>query len=141
IRPGIPTPLQVKDPSDRAAREKERLWKQKTATPGAYMNGLALVRAGSLSRARELAEHVASSLRSRRGPAGALRITSERAGRSLSSNPSVTRSSGWVNVDEALSLISWPITGDELIPGVPAALTRQVPPRQELAREGRPLFI
>lgn len=140
VRPGSPPSLRLREPVDRAARERERLWKRKTALPGVYMAGLVLVRAGSLSRARELGEHVASSLRSRRGPLGALRITSERAGRSLTSVPKTTRSSGWVNVGEALGLISWPI-GDELIPGVAAALTRQVPPREELARQGRPLFV
>jgi DNA helicase HerA-like ATPase len=141
-RPSLPPQLRDSEPVGRAAKEVERAWRQKTSASGGgfQMAGLVLIRAASMTRARGLAEHVASSFRSRRS-VGALRITSERGGRSLASLPRTTRSSGWLNTSEIVSgLLGWPL-GEEAIPGIERAVTRQIPPHAELARDGRPLFV
>ncbi len=140
-RPGRPPVLREPEPSDRAARDVERAWRQKTAMSGGFqLAGLILIRAESIGRARSLGEHITSALRARRS-VGALRITSERGGRSLASLPKTKRSSGWLNASEIVSgVLGWPL-GEEAIAGVQTAVTRQILPRAELAREGRPLFV
>lgn len=141
LRPGAAGPLRFDEPLSRAQREVERAWRQKTAMTGGFqVAGLILVRSASIARARGICEHIASCLRSRRGSVGGLRLTSERGSRSLGALPKTTRSSGWLNVSEVLGVVGWPL-GDELIPGVEAAMTRQIAAREELARSGRPLFI
>jgi hypothetical protein len=139
--PGAAPALRQDEPLTNVQREIARTWRQKTTmTGGFYVSGLALVRAGSIARARNICEHIASCLRSRRGSLGGLRLTSERGSRSLAALPKVTRSSGWLNVSEVLAIAGWPL-GDEPLPGVEMALTRQVAARTELARTGRPLFV
>ena len=139
--PGAAPALRQDEPLTGAQREIARTWRQKaTMTGGFYVSGLALVRAGSIARARNISEHIASCLRSRRGSLGGLRLTSERGSRSLAALPKVTRSSGWLNVSEVLAIVGWPL-GDEPIPGVEMALTRQVAARAELASAGRPLLV
>jgi hypothetical protein len=101
---------------------------------------LVLVRAESITRARELGEHVASAIRSRRGSVGGPRITYERGNRSLASLPRTTRSSGWLNATEVLPLIAWPL-GNELIAGVEVGASREILVPRHVAREGRRLFV
>jgi hypothetical protein len=140
LRPATAPSLRSPDSMDRAAKERERIWRQKTAMTGGFqVSGLVLVRADSVARARGLSEHIASSLRSRRGSVGALRLTSERGDRRLASLPKITRSSGWLNAAELLAL-ALPVS-EEVIPGMEVSLTRQIAPRKELARTGRPLFV
>jgi hypothetical protein len=141
LRPGAPPALRYEEPLNRAQREVERAWRQKTTMTGGFqVAGLILVRSTSVARARGICEHITSCLRSRRGNVGGLRLTSERGSRSLGSLPRTTRSSGWLNVSEVLGIAGWPL-GEELIPGVETALTRQIAAREDLARQGRPLFI
>lgn len=141
IRGGNPRPLQPKEPLDRTARNTERAWRQKTASgPGFQMSGLVLVRAGSVSRARAILEHLTSSLRSRRGPVGALRITTERGNRGLASEPKTTRSSGWVTAGESLGLLAWPL-GEEAIQGVEIGAARELPVPRHVPRDGLRLLI
>jgi hypothetical protein len=140
LRPSTAPSLRAPESMDRAAKERERVWRQKTVMTGGFqVSGLILVRAGSVARARGLSEHIASSLRSRRGSVGALRLTSEHGGRSLASLPKITRSSGWLNAAELL-VLTLPVS-EEVIPGMEVSLTRQIAPRKELARTGRPLFV
>jgi Type IV secretion-system coupling protein DNA-binding domain len=140
LRPGSPRPRRVNEPADRSAREIELAWRRKLASgPGFQASGLVLIRAASTARARELREHLTSSLRSRRGPVGALRITTERGNRSLASLPRVTRSAGWLTASEALGVLGWPL-GDQAVPGVEVG-TRQLPVPRYVPREGRPLLI
>jgi hypothetical protein len=141
LRPGAPGPLWFDEPLSRAQREVERAWRQKTTMTGGFqVAGLVLVRAASVARARGICEHIASCLRSRRGNVGGLRLTSERGSRSFGALPKTIRSSGWLNVSEVLGVAGWPL-GEELIPGVETALTRQIAAHESLARTGRPLFI
>lgn len=141
LRAESPRPLRFREPMTGRDKEVERAWRHKTEMTGGFqVAGLVLVRAGGVARARGICEHIASSLRSRRGSVGALRLTTERGSRGLGSLPKITRSSGWLNTAEVLGLVGWPV-GDELIPGVETALTRQVAARKELGRTRRPLFI
>jgi hypothetical protein len=139
VRPDQPRPLHVPEPMDRRARETEAAWRQKTMSPGFQVAGLVMVKAASSARARVLAEHVAGSFRSRRTGIGALRLTSERSGRSLTSLPKTARSSGWLNLSELLPLLGFPL-GDEAIPGVSVGTRELLAPRQT-ARKGRVLFV
>jgi Helicase HerA, central domain/Type IV secretion-system coupling protein DNA-binding domain len=142
LLPGRAPALPARDDPTPTEREVGRAWRQKTASGGGFqVAGLVLVRAASVGRARNLAEHVASCLRSRRGPSGGLRLTRERSTGSLDTLPKTTRSSGWLNVAEVLGIVGWPLGEDLMIPGVEVALTRQVPAREGLARTGRPLFV
>lgn len=141
LRPGVPSSLRYEEPLDRVQREVERAWRQKTTMTGGFqVAGLILVRSASVARARGIGEHIASCLRSRRGNVGGLRLISERGARSLGVLPRTSRSSGWLNASEVLGVVGWPL-GEELIPGVEMALTRQIAARDDLARTGRPLFI
>ncbi|HEV7564377.1 MAG TPA: hypothetical protein VGO31_00260 [Microbacteriaceae bacterium] len=141
LRPGSPRPYTPKEPVDRAAREVERAWRRKLGSgPGFQIAGLVLVRAASIARAREILEHLTSSLRSRRGPVGTLRITTERGNRSLASLPRTTHSSGWTTVSEALGMIGWPL-GDPPIPGVEVGGARQLAVPRHVPSKGRRLLV
>ena len=141
LRPGRVPSLPTNGPLSPAAAEVQKLWRQKTLGGGSLqVVGLVMVRAGSVSRARGLSEHVASCLRSRRGSVGALRLIPERAGRSLARMPRTTRRSGWLNATELLGLSGLPV-GEQMLPGVEVSLTRQIAPPRKLARHGRPLFV
>jgi hypothetical protein len=54
--------------------------------------------------------------------------------------PRASRRSGWLNVDELLMLVGWPI-GAEAIAGIQLGAARQVPPSRALARHGCPLLV
>jgi hypothetical protein len=141
IRPGSPRAYVPRDSQDRAARDIERAWRAKTNSGAGFQaSGLILVRAGSMSRAREILEHLTSSLRSRRGSVGGLRTTTERGSRSLASLPKTTRSSGWVTVGEALGLLAWPL-GDAAIPGVEVGASRQLIVPRHVPEQGRRLLV
>jgi hypothetical protein len=140
LRPGKPARLPERETPSRVAREVERAWQRKTSVPGTFASGLVLVRAGSVARARELIEHVASSIRSRRGHERGLRITFERGNRSLASLPKVGRRSGWLSSAELLPLLGWPL-GPDVIPGVEVGASRELPVPRCVTRQGRRLFI
>jgi hypothetical protein len=91
LRPRIARTLR-QTASDRSARYVEHAWQRKAALPGFLVQGLVVVRAGSFPRARELSEQVSRALRSRRTAIGGFRVTSERGGRSLGSEPRTVRS-------------------------------------------------
>jgi hypothetical protein len=140
-RPARAPELLPVEPLTPKERTIQQAWRQKAQLAGGFqMSGLVLVRAQQVSRARELAGHVASAIRSRRGTIGGPRITFERGNRSLGSLPRVTRSSGWLNAAEILPLLAWP-QGEELISGVEVGAARELPVPRAVAREGRKLFI
>jgi hypothetical protein len=140
-RPATPGPWHPAEPADRAARETQRRWQQKIgAGPGFDVSMLALVKAGSISRAREICDHLTSVLRSRRGPVGTIRVTNERGNRSLASLPRTTRSSGWLTAAELIgSALAWPL-GEAPVPGVSRA-TRTLLAPPAVPRKGVRLFV
>jgi hypothetical protein len=140
LRPGAPLPRPETKQPDRATREADQAWRRKASLPGMYAEGLILVRAASVARARELCDQVASVIRSRRSSVGYMRLTSERGGRSLAARPQVRRRSGWLSCPELLALLGWPL-GPDIIAGVEQGASRELPTPAEVAREGRPLFI
>lgn len=141
LRASAPRTYAPKEPMDRATRQIERAWRQKVASGAGFrVAGLVLVRAHSVARARELCEHLTSSLRSRRGPVGMLRVTTERGSRSLGSLPRTTRSSGWVTASEALGLLAWPV-GEQPVPGVEVGSARQLVVPRHVPRSGRRLLV
>jgi hypothetical protein len=139
LRPRIARTLRP-TASDRPARYIEHAWQRKAALPGFLVQGLVVVRAGSFPRARELSQQVTRALRSRRTAIGGFRITSERGSRSLGSEPRTFRSSGWLNTDELLPLLGWPL-GAQAVPGVEVGASRELPVPRALPRHGRRLFV
>src|ERR1700733_116688 len=123
MRPGSPRARRVSEPQSRAVRELERAWRRKTTSGGCFVAGLVLVRAARIGRARELAAHIESVIRSRRGMPREVRITVGRGNRRMSAMPRTTRSSGWLGIAELLLLLGWPL-GPELVPGVEAGGAR-----------------
>ena len=141
LRPGPPPELHGAEPLDRRTRAIHQAWRQKTLLGGGFqVAGLVLVRGATITRARALAAHVTSAIRSRRGGVGSPRMTFERGRRGLASLPRVTRTSGWLNTAELLPLLGWPL-GDELIPGVEVGLSRELAVPTEIPHQGRKLFI
>src|ERR1019366_3150237 len=138
LSPGSPRRWQ--EPENPTPRQKEiaRAWGSKTAAAGFSVSGLVLVRAVTRSRARELASHIESVMRSRRGLAGGIRVTYERGNRTLGSLPKVGRSSGWLGVSELLPLLGLPL-GDA-VPGVEVG-SPEILASRALGRTGRSLFI
>jgi hypothetical protein len=140
-RPSRPPQLRPAEPLDHKTRAIQQAWRQKTQASGGFqVSALVLVRAERVARARELAEHVASAIRSRRGSVGQARTTSERGNRSLAALPRVTRSSGWLNAAELLPLLGWPL-GDDLAPGVEVGASRELYVPRHVSRDGRRLLV
>jgi hypothetical protein len=141
VRPSPPPQLRAVEPLDHKTRAIQQAWRQKThASSGFQASALVLVRAEQVARARELSEHVASAIRSRRGSVGGPRTTSERGNRSLASLPRITRSSGWLNTAELLPLLGWPL-GDDVAPGVEVGASRELYVPHHVPREGRRLLV
>jgi hypothetical protein len=138
LSPGsAPARRQEEEPTPRQ-REIARAWQAKAATPGFRVAGLVLIKAGTISRARELAAHIENVLRSRRGLLGGIRVTSDRAGCSLAALPKVRWSSGWLSVAEITPLLGLPL-GDA-VPGVEVG-SRELLAPTGAPRAGRHLFI
>jgi hypothetical protein len=137
LSPGTPRTRQ--EPAEPTPRQREiaRAWQAKTAIPGFSVSGLVLIRAATKARARELASHIETVLRSRRGFAGGIRVTSERGTRTLATLPKVRRSSGWLSVAEITPLLGLPL-GDG-VPGVEVG-SRELLVAPGVARSGRTLF-
>ncbi len=127
--PENPTPRQ---------REVAKAWAAKAMQPGFSADGLILVRAVTRGRARELASHIESVLRSRRGLAGGIRVTYEHGNRTLASLPKVRRSSGFLAVSEIAPLLGLPL--GEPVPGVEVG-SPEILASRSLGRTGRRLFI
>ncbi len=138
LRPGSSRSTRTPDDADARAKEIERAWRRKTVLPGFSASGLILIRA-SKARARELAGHVESVLRSRHGLTGGIRVTAERGSRRLSALPRTTRSSGWLSNPELLGLLGLPL-GPEAIPNVEVG-SRELQVPSGATREGRRLFV
>jgi hypothetical protein len=140
VRPDRPRLLPASDSSAREVRDAERAWREKTRVPvGFQVAGLTLIRAASAARASELAGHLASVWRSRRGPVGGLRLTSERTGRSMAALPATKHSSGWLSPEELLPLLMLPL-GETAVPGVTVG-GRELPVPREMPSRGRRLFV
>ena len=140
LSPGTPRPR--REPAEPTPRQREiaKAWAAKIATPGFSVTGLVCIRAGSRGRARELASHIENVLRSRRGLAGGIRVTSERGNRTLASLPKVGRSSGWLSVSELVALLGLPL--GEVVPGVEVGASRELlVPRHVLRGDGRRLLV
>lgn len=132
-----------REPENPDAREREigRAWRRKTSTPGFTTAGLVVIRSPKIGRARELAAHIESVLRSRKGLAGGIRVTRERGNRTLASTPRTTRTSGWLSTSELLAFTGWPLGPDVAVPGVEVGASRQLLAPRSVPREGRRLFI
>lgn len=139
LRPGTPRPAFTRDPENRETKELARLWRTKLAEPGFAASGLVLVRAAGSARARELLDHVADCVRSRRGRTPGVRGTVGRGNRSMASLPRTTRSSGWLSASELLPLLGFPL-GDDIFPGVEVGASRELLVPSGVARQGRRLF-
>jgi hypothetical protein len=126
------------DPQSERAKEIDRAWRRKTATAGFSVSGLVLVRAPKVARGRELAAHIESVLRSRRGLTGSVRVTAGRGNRRLSALPRTTRTSGWLSSAELLPLLGWPL-GPDAAPNVEVGSRALMIPRGIPSR-GRILF-
>jgi hypothetical protein len=139
LAPGSPSHRQ--EPAEPTPRQREiaKSWAAKTATPGFRVSGLVSIRAVTRSRARELASHIESVLRSRRGLAGGIRVTYERGSRTLASLPVVRRSSGWLSVAEIVPLLGLPL--GEPVPGVEVGASRELLVPRHAPRAGRRLFV
>jgi hypothetical protein len=131
---------EAQDP-DAREREIDRAWRHKTSTPGFTTAGLVLIRSPKLGRARDLASHIESVLRSRKGPAGGIRVTRERGSRTLASQPRTSHTSGWLSTAELLGLTGWPLGAEVMVPGVEVGASRELLVGRHVPREGRRLFI
>jgi hypothetical protein len=140
LRPGASRPVREPEPHTRTDKEIDRVWRRKTAMPGFTVAGLVLVRAPRMGRARELAAHVESVVRSRRGLVGGIRITAGRGNRRLSALSRTARSSGWLSTAELLPLLGWPI-GPDVAPGVEVGAARELLVPAGVPRQGRRLFV
>jgi len=139
LRPGAPRSRRSSRQPDATEREVEAAWRRKAALPGFSASGLVLIRA-SKARTRELAGHIESVLRARRGLSGGIRVTSERGNRRLSALPRTSRSSGWLSNPELLPLLGLPI-GSEAVPNVEVGSRELLVPRDVPRHGGRRLFI
>jgi hypothetical protein len=141
LRPGSGRSWQESEnPSDRE-RETAKQWRRKTSLPGFTTSGLVLIRAASMGRARELAAHIESTLRSRR-QIGGVRVTRERRNRTLSSTPRTTRSAGWMSTPELLAtVIGWPLGAEMAVPGVAVGAARALPVPSDVPRTGRRICV
>jgi hypothetical protein len=141
LRMGAPHRRDRVEPATREAKDLDRAWRRKTAQSGMQVAGLLVVRSASVGRARMLAAHVESVIRSRRGLAGVVRVTRGRANRSLTALPRAGRTSGWLSSAELLGLLGWPI-GPDVPPGVTVGAARELLASPDVPRErGRRLFI
>jgi hypothetical protein len=140
LRPGGTRPRHEAEAHTRIGKEIDRAWRRKTASPGFTVAALVLVRAKKLARARELAAHIESVVRSRRGLTGAIRLTAGRGNRRLSALPRTTRTSGWLSTAELLPLMGWPL-GPDVAPGVEVGAARELLVPSGVARQGRRLFV
>jgi hypothetical protein len=134
-------PRQRQEPAEPTPRQKEiaKAWTAKIASPGFSVAGLIVIRAVTRTRAREIASHIESVLRSRRGFAGGIRVTYERGHRTLAALPKVGRSSGWLSVPEVVPLLGLPL--GEPVPGVEVGAARELLVPRHVSREGRRLFM
>lgn len=121
------------------ARIEQQALRARVGKPGFNVSGLLLVRAGDPARARQLVEHVAGVLRSRRGAANGLMMRRAQV-RSGAVMPGTGRKRGWLSASELLPLLAWPL-GDEAIPGVELGAARRMPVPRSLPRTGRTLFM
>lgn len=132
---------QWREPAEPTPRQKEiaKSWAAKTSTPGFAVAGLIVIRAVTRTRARELASHIESVLRSRRGLAGGIRISYERGSRTLAALPKVNRSSGFLSVVEITPLLGLPL--GEPVAGVEVGASRELLVPRHVPHKGRRLFI
>lgn len=132
-----------REPESPSAREREigKAWRRKTSVPGFSAAGLVLIRSPRVGRAWELASHIESVLRSRKGLVGGVRVTRGRGNRSLASQPRTSLTSGWLSTPELLALTGWPLGADVAVPGVEVGAARELRAGRHVPREGRRLFI
>lgn len=138
LSPGTARPRREAESPTPGQREVMRAWQAKTGAPGFHVSGLVMIRAATVGRARELASHIENVLRSRRGLAGGVRVTSERGNRRLGSLPKVRRSSGVLSVSELVALLGLPL-GPDMAPNVEVG-SRELLVPSGVARGGRVLF-
>lgn len=138
LRPGAPKPAEG-EPVDQRAREVDRAWRRKLAGGGFSAAGLVLIRAATAGRARMLAGHIESVLRSRRGLAGEIR-TGRRGRLRLSSLPRTRRSSGFLSTAELGALVAWPV-GSEVVAGIEVGAARELLVARQVPRQGRRLLM
>jgi hypothetical protein len=137
LRPGGGRRWRPSETSDGRAREVAKGWQRKSATPTFGVSGLVLIHA-SKGRAREIAAHIESVLRSRRGLSGGIRVTGEHGDR-LSTRPCTTRGSGALSSSELLPTLAWPL-GSDVAAGVELG-GRELRAAGHLPKAGRRLFV
>lgn len=138
LRPGSPRPRAASEDANARAKEIEGAWRRKAALSGFAASGLVLICAPR-ARARELAGHIQSMLRSRRGLVGGIRVTTVRGSRRLSAVPRTSRRSGWLSNPELLGLLGLPL-GSGAVPNVEVG-SRELLVPAGVPRVGRRLFI
>ena len=129
-----------KRPEDRDAKTSARMWQRKVSGAGFRAVGLLLIQAATRSRARHLADAVIGTIRAREARVGVVRPTFDPRGRSFRSQPRVTRTSGWLTLEELLPLLGWPL-GDEVVPGVELGGARERLVPVAVPRRGRVIFV
>jgi hypothetical protein len=140
LRPGSARTEHGETDAGLGGREMERAWQRKLALPGFQVSGLVLIGAAGLSRARELARHIESVLRSRRGVAGGVWIAATRGRHRAGAQPRVARRSGWLSTPELLALLAWPL-GANVPAGVEVGAARELLAGRRVPREGRRLLV
>ena len=139
LRPGRPHAWREAETATAQQKEVSKAWRRKSAEGGMSTAGLVLIHAATGARAQGLARHVESVIRSRRGIAGGVRITSERGNRRLDSLPHTTRTSGWLSSGELLGLLGWPL-GSDVPAGVDVGSSRELLVPRSFKPDGRRLF-
>ena len=140
LRPGRPSPPPARTSDEDADRQALRRTLEGRANgPGLVASGLVMVRATSITRARDLLNQVTAVIGARQARHGGIRPTIGR-GRSLAALPKTTRTSGWLSAGQLLPLLAVPL-GTEPIHNVEAGGARERLAGRDVARTGRVLFV
>ena len=123
----------------RSDREQalERALRARLGEPGFACEGIVLVRAQTVARARALAARLAAVYRSRRGVGSGLQMRPSRS--ALSRMPRVRSGCGWLSTRELVALLAWPL-GVQYVAGLDMGGARVMRVPREVSRHGRRLF-
>ena len=132
-------PASRADGGPRSDREHalERALRARLGEPGFACEGVVLVRAQSVARARALVGRFAAVYRSRRGVGSGLQLRRSRS--ALPRMPRVRGGCGWLSTRELVALLAWPL-GVEYVAGLHMGGARVMRVPREASRHGRRLF-
>lgn len=143
IRPGQTAPRLREEPQSPArslhARLERRAAGDRAGHLGFSVHGLLLIRAESQARAKQLAEHVLTVVRARRGVGPGIVMRRGRRAPTWTL-PRVGRTRGFLSARELLPLLGWPL-GEEPVSGMAAGVSRQIAVPRNASRDGRRLFL